>query len=430
MTLIISCTADDLSRYDLSCYGYHPYIKTPNLDNLAAAGAKFLNHNAVSGSCGPNRMAKWTGMFPSPYGALHVSGIEEWIDNVPNDIKQNLPIKQLQNIHGVRVAGFGKWHLGAIRPTDLPFDPIQYGLESFTTTSKNPGSTAAERVYGAAVSWIDSVLSTNPNVDILADLNFHDPHSPLAPSQAQLDAYNDLPSTVNPYGAVKYWAAVTELDRVIGLLRARYPSAIIIFTSDNGPQHIGVDDSAGNTGPLSGRKKTSKQGGLAVPLIVNGQGIDAREVSIATYHVDLPMTIYELFTGGQVDEPVEGRVLVGESLAPILLGTVGESSLLRRERIKMSNHSPAGLDGTGVDHLGYLLSAGDKSLPFAIVDWPWKLFSNLAGSKVALYNLDNDPAEIEPLAGYEFIKYSLISELMRWVGSWYDKVGRPPVYYE
>ncbi|MBN9387950.1 MAG: sulfatase [Chloroflexi bacterium] len=61
---------------DLSCYaGVWPgaeYAHTPNLDKLAAEGARFDQAYATTPVCAPSRSAIMTGMFPTAIGTMHM----------------------------------------------------------------------------------------------------------------------------------------------------------------------------------------------------------------------------------------------------------------------------------------------------------------------------------------------------------------------
>ena len=54
---------DDL-RPQLGCYG-HDYMKTSNLDQLAAEGTLFNNHYVQAPTCGASRYSILTGMYPN-----------------------------------------------------------------------------------------------------------------------------------------------------------------------------------------------------------------------------------------------------------------------------------------------------------------------------------------------------------------------------
>jgi len=64
--LFIMC---DQLRWDyLSCYG-HPYLKTPNIDTLAARGVRFNRAYVQSPICGASRMSTYTGRYVQSHGA-------------------------------------------------------------------------------------------------------------------------------------------------------------------------------------------------------------------------------------------------------------------------------------------------------------------------------------------------------------------------
>jgi arylsulfatase A-like enzyme len=65
---ILFIMADQLRADHLGCYG-HPYIRTPNIDALAARGVRFTRAFVNSGVCGPSRMSYYTGRYPSTHGA-------------------------------------------------------------------------------------------------------------------------------------------------------------------------------------------------------------------------------------------------------------------------------------------------------------------------------------------------------------------------
>lgn len=72
---ILWITCHDISP-DLGCYaGVWPsasYASTPNLDALAAEGARFDSAFAVAPVCAPSRSAIITGMFPTAIGTVHM----------------------------------------------------------------------------------------------------------------------------------------------------------------------------------------------------------------------------------------------------------------------------------------------------------------------------------------------------------------------
>src|SRR2546426_114541 len=60
---VIIILADDLGYGDLACYG-HPRFKTPNLDRMAAEGARLMHFNCPAPFCAPTRASLMTGRYP------------------------------------------------------------------------------------------------------------------------------------------------------------------------------------------------------------------------------------------------------------------------------------------------------------------------------------------------------------------------------
>jgi arylsulfatase A-like enzyme len=118
---IIHIVADDLGWQDVGFNGCKD-IKTPNLEALAAAGAKF-NQFYVQPMCTPTRAALMTGRYPYRYGLQtavipSVSGYgldtTEWL--MPQCLKEA----------GYKTAIIGKWHLGH---ADKKYWPKQRGFD-------------------------------------------------------------------------------------------------------------------------------------------------------------------------------------------------------------------------------------------------------------------------------------------------------------
>src|SRR5438270_9346743 len=64
---ILWIIADDLGT-ELSCYGT-PLVETPNLDHLAAEGARYTRCFTTAPVCSPSRSAIMTGMYQTTINA-------------------------------------------------------------------------------------------------------------------------------------------------------------------------------------------------------------------------------------------------------------------------------------------------------------------------------------------------------------------------
>jgi N-acetylglucosamine-6-sulfatase len=102
---------DDL-RWDEFGAAGHPFVKTPNIDRLAAEGVWFTNAFHAVPLCSPNRASLLTGQFPSRHGI---------IDNVARDFASHRleTFPKTLRAQGYETGFVGKWHMGN-DPTPRP----------------------------------------------------------------------------------------------------------------------------------------------------------------------------------------------------------------------------------------------------------------------------------------------------------------------
>ena len=67
---VVFILCDDLGFGDLASYGSK--IRTPNLDRMAAEGARFTNFCSADPVCSPSRAALLTGRYPTRVGVPKV----------------------------------------------------------------------------------------------------------------------------------------------------------------------------------------------------------------------------------------------------------------------------------------------------------------------------------------------------------------------
>lgn len=105
---IIFILIDDMRWDIMSCAG-HPFVKTPNIDRIAAAGVRFTNAFVATSLCSPSRAAFLTG------ATAEVNGVKV---NEKNDPDPNVPtFSQVLRNTGYETALIGKWHMsGGAQP--------------------------------------------------------------------------------------------------------------------------------------------------------------------------------------------------------------------------------------------------------------------------------------------------------------------------
>ncbi len=144
---IILILADDLGYSDIGCFGAE--IATPNLDRLAANGARFSQMYSFARCC-PSRAALLTGLHPHQAGIGHMmsdDGARAYQGYLRNDA---VTIAEVLKGAGYRTMMAGKWHVGGFLPADEPESwrpgasehpvPTQRGFDRFFGTLAGAGS--------------------------------------------------------------------------------------------------------------------------------------------------------------------------------------------------------------------------------------------------------------------------------------------------
>jgi arylsulfatase A-like enzyme len=317
---IVFILADDLGWADV---GYHgPDIKTPNIDRLAAAGAK-LEAFYVQPVCSPTRAGLMTGRYPMRHG-LQTGVVRPWA-------QYGLPLEERTLPQALRAAGYetaicGKWHLGHFQPAYLPmargFDH-QYGHYNgaldYYTHDRDGGLDWHRDQKAAREEGYSTHLVAKECVRLIEQ---KDPRKPLflyVPFNAVHGPYQEAPGKYSePYAVLKgtrrvYAGMIAAMDEAIGQIVAAIEkqglrgNTLFIFSSDNGGPSPGVITS---NGPLRGAKGTLYEGGTRVPAFATWDGhIPAGAVVSAALHiVDWYPTLLKL-AGASLEQklPLDGR---------------------------------------------------------------------------------------------------------------------------
>ena len=142
---IVLILADDMGYGDAGCYNPDSRIPTPNIDRLAAQGARFADAHSASAVCTPTRYGLLTGRY----------AWRTWLKRgviggyTPPLIEPTRPtLASILKATGYRTGFFGKWHLG---------------LGWTRANGFVPAPEDAERMFRG--SWQDADPSTGLNVD-------------------------------------------------------------------------------------------------------------------------------------------------------------------------------------------------------------------------------------------------------------------------
>jgi len=389
---IVVILADDLGWGDVGWHGSE--IKTPNLDKLAASGARLENFY-VQPLCSPTRAAFLTGRYPMRHG-LQVGVVRPWA-------QYGLPLEERTLSNALREAGYetaiaGKWHLGHFRPEYLPtrrgFDH-QYGhyngaLDYNTHVrdeghdwhrddAENHDEGYSTHLIGREAARVIADHATDRPLFLYVPFNaVHGPHQ-VPPRYKK--PYADLKEPRRTYAGMLA-AMDEEVGRILGAIEQKgiAEKTLVVFSSDNGGPAPGRVTS---NGPLRGSKGTLFEGGVRVAACAAWPGkIKAGSVVEAPLHiVDLFPTFLKL-AGATLDQPLplDGRdawaAIADGAASPhdaILLNSTPRNGAIRVGDWKLIVGQPVGGgeddDGPGADAPGADPTPG-RAMLFNLADDP------------------------------------------------------------
>ena len=377
--------ADDLGINDLGCFGRKDQ-NTPNLDKLAAEGARFTQAYAAASVCSPSRAALMTGQSPARLKiTTFLTGRSDRASHrvLSAPINLHLPdgvqtIAQLLKPKGYVSAAVGKWHLGGKghQPTDHGFD------ESFTG-KVNPGAESPQGGKGelGQADYAVKFIQKNKANPFLLYLAFDNPHIPLAAPAKAIEANA---KSFHP----TYAALIESLDAAVGRVMKALEdnglakNTVVIFASDNGGVHISElkESPATYNAPSRAGKGFVYEGGLRTPLIIRYPGrLASRVISEPVVLGDLCPTICAL---AKVPAP---STLDFQDISPLLFDSKPPVDAKPRA---LFWHQP------------HYMNQGGK--PAGVVrEGEWKLIEQYEDGSLELYNLAKDPSETTDLAATE-----------------------------
>ena len=356
---VLLLLTDDLGWQDVKCYDIDEPspMETPNIDALAKKGVLFWQGYSPAPTCAPSRAAILSGAHPArsqlthvvggmPPGAIHKTGhrmMPPWYSGrFPAGVVA-LP-ETLRN-NGYTTGHSGKWHVSMKhssfpQPKDIGFDWSRsvhgttarmkpHRLTGFATDKPKDPYRLDENGFATHQLSIDALTFVKENKDKPFFLFYATKlvHTPIhTRSEQLLKKYCDklgveLPKKPNEWkgeGQTNpfYCAMVEELDYYVGQMfdyletteDPRWPghrlieNTYIIFTSDNGGMERMPGDNITDNYPLDRGKISAMEGGVRVPLIITGPGIDAGvESDVMINGLDFYPTLLTL-TGTQAPE--------------------------------------------------------------------------------------------------------------------------------
>ncbi len=351
---VLLILADDLGVDILEAYGEgEEFPVTPTIDRMAHQGVLFRNAWATP-KCSPTRATILTGGYGFRTG---ITGLVTSTDlEALSPDETTIPEVLSTYTQTAEQAMIGKWHLGNCLNGQRHGPNIAgfpHFAGSFGNLIGNKGQSffSWPKTVNGRTSRVETYATTDSVNDALEWINqqshqpwflylaFNAPHRPfqipphdlVSPSTLALlpedESGNTSPASTPCEGGVQrfrfcYLAMIEAMDAEIGRLLASIPSEVmaqttVIFVGDNG-----TPPSATRPPFLSDRaKNTLYEGGVNVPLIVYGVGVENpnRESAALVNTTDLFATTLELATGQTITDLLPADLVHDSmSIVPIL----------------------------------------------------------------------------------------------------------------
>jgi arylsulfatase A-like enzyme len=300
---LIVIYTDDQGIGDVGCYG-HPEVKTPNLDRLAATGARFTNWYSNSPVCSPSRGSLMTGKYPENHGMLDVLQSTAKF-NTPGLKPKEVTLAGELKRAGYRTAHFGKWHIGSAahsRPLAVGFDEFvgfysgwtDYLSHRYYTLGRGQSEILHDLWRNEQELWADNEYQTellgrearqfvsrqSKAQPFYMNLWFGAPHYPMIAPQKYIDRF---PASMDRDRRM-HLAMVAAVDDMVGVVlselrkRGLEDNTVVYFQSDNGAtqetraDHQGRPYRGGSNAPFRGWKEGLFEGGIRMPALMRYPG--------------------------------------------------------------------------------------------------------------------------------------------------------------
>ncbi|MHC4377289.1 MAG: sulfatase-like hydrolase/transferase [Planctomycetota bacterium] len=277
-------------------------IRTPSLDRLATEGRRYSRAYSSAPTCAPSRAALQTGRTPSNV---------QWERSGRTFDGEQVTVGDVLREAGYRTAHFGKWHISGGGPGENGYlasdgDVGNEAASQFTAPNPVDIFGMAER---ASEFITQSAAADEPFFVQLSWLALH------SPGNARPETIAEVRQRVgrNSERTIERLALAEDLDEGVGQLLDLLDelelseNTLVIYTSDNGGSVQGER-------VLRGGKGSLWEGGIRVPFVVRGPGVEAGSLDAT------PIALHDLFptfadlagAGERCPEDLEGTSLAAD----------------------------------------------------------------------------------------------------------------------
>ena len=308
---IIFVIADDMGYRDTGFSG-NKIAKTPNLDEMAAAGLYFDNFFSAHGTCSPGRMAILTGRTPLRAKMVTTVG--------PMQVGE-VTVAQALKKAGYETGHFGKWGVGTggTHPLKVGFDTAiwskgfyENGVSFFEGDSDKRGERPVKTTGESSIATMKLAIDfmkkrAERDQPFFIQVSFGSPHGPHVATEEFRNLYPGLSEEEQ-----NFWGEISGLDAAVGLLRKELRclkiahNTILWFVSDNG----GISKS-------SGIERKGRIGSRTIGLVEwPDKIVMPLRSKLPVCHTDMYPTILDIVEVSMDYQPV----IDGVSLLPLFEG--------------------------------------------------------------------------------------------------------------
>ncbi len=406
---ILLIMSDQHNRNVLGCYG-DQVVRTPHLDRLASAGARFTNVYCPAPLCVPSRMSFMSSRTPARNqvwnnGHMLSSGTPTWPDYLNLAGYATALIGRMHFIGPDQRHGFAQHMLGDLHARWDKIPRVSCGQTGASVRVAGTGTSAYAwydgQVADCACNFLKSRARASGDKPFAAVVGFLQPHSPyVAPADLFEDYLARLPPP-EPAGAVPepvrrhrrahqfenniselqarharaaYYAMCEQLDRLCGRILDELErsgladNTLVVYCSDHG-------DMLGAHGCWF--KSIYYEGSASVPLILRWPGriMPGAAPGVLATLMDIGPTFCDA-AGAQPMRDIDGRSLF-ELINP-RRGAAGRAAIC-------------------AELCAYAPPVPSRMIRFG----DWKLWQTLYpdGAQTVMFNLRDDPGETRDLSG-------------------------------